>query len=220
MSECARLLWANAYLFSETGSSIDKQKNLRQVEQLLHEGVLQSIRGMLPVKSILKEYLADDGDEDAPVVANTAEEKEKEKEKEKEDESIQPVIPESFIQDLSGGSIEIKAEPIPEAVPEPVVEAPIPIHAPTPTTTPTPTAPTIVVDTEPAKVSFTSMDTFFDSHNPSENSIHEPVIKPEEEDEDMGVTSLEISNDPPEPIDDYENLEETETLAMDEFETL
>ena len=83
-----------------------------------------------------------------------------------------------------------------------------------------PTAPTIVVDTEPAKVSFTSMDTFFDSHNPSENSIHEPVIKPEEEDEDMGVTSLEISNDPPEPIDDYENLEETETLAMDEFETL
>ena len=216
MSECARLLWANAYLFSETGSSIDKQKNLRQVEQLLHEGVLQSIRGMLPVKSILKEYLADDGDEDAPVVANTAEEKEKEK----EEESIQPVIPESFIQDLSGGSIEIKAEPIPEAVPEPVVEAPIPIHAPTPTTTPTPTAPTIVVDTEPAKVSFTSMDTFFDSHNPSENSIHEPVIKPEEEDEDMGVTSLEISNDPPEPIDDYENLEETETLAMDEFETL
>ena len=83
-----------------------------------------------------------------------------------------------------------------------------------------PTAPTIVVDTEPAKVSFTSRDTFFDSHNPSENSIHEPVIKPEEEDEDMGVTSLEISNDPPEPIDDYENLEETETLAMDEFETL
>jgi hypothetical protein len=63
------------------------------------------------------------------------------------------------------------------------------------------------------------MDTFFDSHNPSENSIHEPVIKAEE-DEDMGVTSIEISNDPPEPIDDYENLEETETLAMDEFETL
>ena len=63
MSECARLLWSNAYLFAENGTSIDKQKNLRQVEQLLHEGILQSIRGMLPVKSILKEYLADDGDE-------------------------------------------------------------------------------------------------------------------------------------------------------------
>jgi hypothetical protein len=153
--------------------------------------------------------LADDGDEDTPVLTNTAEEKEK------EEESIQPVIPESFTQDISGGSIETKAEPIPELAPEPVVEAQPVVEAPK-----TPTAPTIVVDTEPAKVSFTSMDTFFDSHNPSENSIHEPVIKPEEEDEDMGVTSLEISNDPPEPIDDYENLEETETLAMDEFETL
>ena len=77
------------------------------------------------------------------------------------------------------------------------------------------------MDTEPAKVSFTSMDTFFNSQNPNDNSIHEPVIKADEdEDEDTGVTSLEISNDPPEPIDDYENLEETETLAMDEFETL
>lgn len=63
MSECARLLWSNAYLFSENATSVDRQKNLRQVEQLLQEGVLQSIRGMLPVKSILKEYLADDGDD-------------------------------------------------------------------------------------------------------------------------------------------------------------
>lgn len=62
MSECARQLWSNAYLFSEQGSSIEKQKNLRQVEQLLHEGVLQSIRGMLPVKSILREYLNDEAD--------------------------------------------------------------------------------------------------------------------------------------------------------------
>lgn len=205
MSECARLLWANAYLFSETGTSIDKQKNLRQVEQLLHEGVLQSIRGMLPVKSILKEYLADDGEE-------TLVEAEKE-------ESIQPVIPESFIQDLSGSSVST-AEPIPEPIKmeEPIkVEEPVKLEE----QIKEPITPTIVVDTEPAKVSFTSMDTFFNSQNPNDNSIHEPVIKADEdEDEDTGVTSLEISNDPPEPIDDYENLEETETLAMDEFETL
>ena len=80
--------------------------------------------------------------------------------------------------------------------------------------------PTIVVDTEPAKVSFTSMDTFFDSGNPNQNSIHEPVLKMEDEDEDTGVSTLEISNDPPEPVDDYENLEEMEALPIDEFETL
>lgn len=77
MSECARQLWSNAYLFSEQGTPIERQKNLRQVEQLLHEGVLQSIRGMLPVKSILKEYLNDEnegleGDGEAEVSAPAA----------------------------------------------------------------------------------------------------------------------------------------------------
>ena len=127
---------------------------------------------------------------------------------------VQPVIPESFIQDLSGSSIADVTVPVPEPVavpePEPTVTAP---------TEEAPKTPTIVVDTEPAKVSFTSMDTFFDSRNPSQNSIHEPVIKTDDED-DTGVTSLEISNDPPESIDDYENLEETEALPIDEFETL
>jgi len=215
MSECARFLWSNAYLFSETGTSIDRQKNLRQVEQLLHEGVLQSIRGMLPVKSILKEYLADDGDEDAPVTTATV----ATADEEKEEESIPPVIPESFIQDLSGSTIP-PAAPEPEPVPVPVS---VPKEEPKEEVVPVaaPVTPTIVVDTEPAKVSFTSMDTFFDSRNPSQNSIHEPVIKTDEdEDDDAGVTSLEISNDPPEPIDDYENLEEAEALPIDEFETL
>ena len=82
--------------------------------------------------------------------------------------------------------------------------------------------PTIVVDTEPAKVSFTKMDTFFDSQNPNQNSIHEPVINTntDEDDDDSGISHLEISNDPPEPMDDYEILDENEALEMDEFETL
>jgi hypothetical protein len=56
LSDSARALWTNAYLFAET-NSIDKQKNLRQVSSLLQESVLQGIRGLLPVKSILREYL-------------------------------------------------------------------------------------------------------------------------------------------------------------------
>ena len=62
LSESARTLWTNAYLFAET-NSIDKQKNLRQVSLLLQESVLQGIRGLLPVKSILREYLHDDDDD-------------------------------------------------------------------------------------------------------------------------------------------------------------
>jgi hypothetical protein len=61
LSDCARSLWTNAYLFADS-NSIEKQKNLRQVSFLLNESVLQAIRGLLPVKSILREYLHEDDD--------------------------------------------------------------------------------------------------------------------------------------------------------------
>jgi len=62
--ECARILWSNVFLFNPSGTAIERQKNLRQIEQLIHDGILQSIRSMLPVKNILKEYLKDDDDEE------------------------------------------------------------------------------------------------------------------------------------------------------------
>jgi hypothetical protein len=66
LSESSRLLWSSAYLFQNELPPIEKQKNHRQIEQLLHEGVAQAIRGLLPVKNILKDYLAEpEGNEDA-----------------------------------------------------------------------------------------------------------------------------------------------------------
>jgi hypothetical protein len=74
LSESSRLLWSSAFLFHSEISAIEKQKNHRQIEQLLHEGVAQAIRGLLPVKNILKDYIAepeadtdadDEGDDDA-----------------------------------------------------------------------------------------------------------------------------------------------------------
>jgi hypothetical protein len=64
LSDSARSLWTNAFLFADT-NSIEKQKNLRQVSSLLQESVLQGIRGLLPVKSILREYLYDNDKDDA-----------------------------------------------------------------------------------------------------------------------------------------------------------
>ena len=63
LSDSARSLWTNAFLFADT-NNIEKQKNLRQVSSLLQESVLQGIRGLLPVKSILREYLYDNDDKD------------------------------------------------------------------------------------------------------------------------------------------------------------
>lgn len=59
LSESSRLLWSSAYLFHNESSAIEKQKNHRQIEQLLQDGIAQAIRGLLPVKNILKDYLAE-----------------------------------------------------------------------------------------------------------------------------------------------------------------
>lgn len=237
MSECARLLWSNAYLFSDAGPAIERQKNLRQVEQLLHEGVLQSIRGMLPVKSILKEYLADDGDE-TPAEAAAAEATPQE-------EETQPVIHEDSIQ--GGAQEENTKESPPEEKPvEEPVEAPAetvdisgaapppappsspvtPISGPSqPATTEKPQAaapPTIIVETEPPSVGFTSMDAVLDVENPEKTTIQ--ATTQSDDDHEQEVTHIEFDeNEAAEPFDEFETLElaqETVAVGEDEFETL
>ena len=78
LSESARSLWTNAYLFADT-NAIEKQKNFRQVSSLLNDSVLQAIRGLLPVKSILREYLHD---EEGEIVA----------EEERKESSVEEVV--------------------------------------------------------------------------------------------------------------------------------
>jgi len=73
---------------------MEKQKNHRQIEQLLHEGVAQAIRGLLPVKNILKDYLSE------PDTAEDAEDAEDEDEKEEKDENTITKKPEEFIETL------------------------------------------------------------------------------------------------------------------------
>lgn len=92
-TECSRLIWSNTYLFSPSAPSIERQKNLRQIETILHDGIQQAIRGMLPVKNILREYLRDDADDDeAEAEAEAEEEKEEKAEEEKEAKEVEPKV--------------------------------------------------------------------------------------------------------------------------------
>uniref|UniRef100_A0A6C0AMV8 Uncharacterized protein n=1 Tax=viral metagenome TaxID=1070528 RepID=A0A6C0AMV8_9ZZZZ len=63
MSECSRLLWSNVYLFSDSVPSLERQKNMNDVNRFLEEGILQAIRNLLPVKSILRDSLQEDEDD-------------------------------------------------------------------------------------------------------------------------------------------------------------
>lgn len=210
MSECARLLWSNAYLFSESGPAIERQKNLRQVGQLLHEGVLQSIRGMLPVKSILKEYLADDTEETPAEQAA---------EVTAQDDDTAPVIREESIQPAVEEKPKEEVPVIVEPTPQPVVE-PVDLSG---SVAPIST-PTIVVDTEPPSVGFTSMDAVLDVEHPERTRIQATTQSDYNDDDEREITHIEFDESAqPEALDDFETLEmaqETIAVGADEFETL
>ncbi len=199
LSECARSLWSNAYLFSEQATSVDRQKNLRQVEHLLHQAILQSIRGMLPVKNILKEYLTDDGDVEG-------------------DEEVKETVPEIKVavtknaeEDLSGSVVLSQTA---EEVPKETTE-----ETPEETKAPEETQPVIFVDTEQS-VKFTDHDAMFDSDNPGQNSID--MKEHSEESELASVSAIDILDPLAGGLDDFEDLDKPadQPMGLGDFETL
>ena len=219
LSECARSLWSNAYLFSEQATSVDRQKNLRQVEHLLHQAILQSIRGMLPVKNILKEYLTDDGDVEG-------------------DEEVKETVPEIEVavtknteEDLSGSVVlsQTAQEAPKEAPKEEPKEVPKEVAKETPeetseetseeTKVPEETQPVIFVDTEQS-VKFTDHDAMFDSDNPGQNSID---MKEHMEESDLAsVSAIDILDPLAGGLDDFEDLDKPadQPMGLGDFETL
>ena len=61
--EAARAFWKAPFLFMEAGSVVERQKNVLQIEALTTEAITTAVRGLLPVKQILRDYL-DAGDQE------------------------------------------------------------------------------------------------------------------------------------------------------------
>jgi hypothetical protein len=233
LSESARILWSNAYLFNEQGSSIERQKNLRQVESLLYQAVLQSIRGMLPVKNILREYLNNDGDgDDGDDVETTVKkekeeeedegvEKEKEEEKEEKKDEKEEVEESGISIDLSGSVAEVvptEAVTTPPNTPElpPVQESPAPSSE----------APAeqqqqqvLVFETEPS-VKFAEHDTVFDTENQMEHRIRSKSADFDNGDDEDNSEEIKIMDEAPQAMDDFEDLDGAKGATVDDFETL
>ena len=63
--ESAREFWKNPYLYSDRVSQFEYQRNMRECEGIIAEAIHETIRKLLPVKHILREYLGTDySDED------------------------------------------------------------------------------------------------------------------------------------------------------------
>ena len=62
--QCARNFWRKAWLLDSKASSIDVQRNIIHSETLINESIKETIRKLLPVRHILKEYLNHDFTDD------------------------------------------------------------------------------------------------------------------------------------------------------------
>ena len=62
--ECARAFWKNPYLFKDDINRCEYQRNMRDCEGMILNCICETVRKLLPVKHILKEYLGDDVVED------------------------------------------------------------------------------------------------------------------------------------------------------------
>ncbi len=243
LCEASRLLWSSAYLFHKDFPSIERQKNHRQIEEIIQNGILQAIRGMLPVKSILKEYLNDSVDDDDDKAEKDEESDDDEDEKDDKDEKVHeatvekeemkttepaPVIQESSV-DVQESTIPVEEAPVQESISleEPSDDKNITMtksfkkievtkDESMPSAIPEiiQESPTIMVATEPS-VQFTDYDQEFGTNS---SGYQEMSYKPK--DDDFDEDEIRILDEDAGSITSFEDLDAGQPLDDDDFETL
>ena len=194
LCETGKLLWGSTYLFREDVNSIEKQQNYRSIESLLQDGVVQAVRALVPVKSILRDFVSSEGDDD---------EDEKEVEKEKEDTKEIVKVEKEDIKEVEKvekeDTKEVEKEKEDMNVIKVIKEDVAPNDQP---------IPIIRLDDKP-EVTFAELDEVFDSENPDGSDL---VIGGHE-----SPPGLEIMDGDAMPLSDDLGVE---TLNLDEYEVL
>jgi hypothetical protein len=247
MSECSRLMWSNVYLFSDSVSSLDRQKNMTEVNRFLEEGILQAIRNLLPVKSILRDSLQEDDDDsvhianstldsETPTLSDTPKEASDVAETPKEASDVAETSKEVTLApeaaDAPNGTDVPEVQNVPSTVSlvqvSKVAEAeaeaaPAPVLEVATDATPTPSqeSNTLVVDTE-RSVGFTGMDSVFGYAGQAE--LRPMIEEGQNADGDDALEFLgdseELDLDEVEELDLMGNLSSNAPLSADDYESL
>lgn len=214
LCETSKLLWSSTYLFRDGIPGIERQQNYRNIEQIINEGILQAVRSLVPVKSILRDFVNNDGAEAADDDSDSDDDKEEETKEIKAPEEIsipQPVTIQESIRPIISPDI-------------PVTEASIPVEEKPQNEIIQQAPQTIIIDDKPT-VRFGEFDAVFDSDNPNDSDM---VYEPKDEDDDEDdVPALEILDEQGVPLSeglDFDDLEgkpvEPESLETGDYEEL
>ncbi len=195
--EAARSFWKAPYLFMDITNVIERQKNILQLEAMTTEAITTAVRGMLPVKQILHDYL--DGGEQEDIDDTKAPESE-------------VVTPRATIE------APVLPAPVVETTPE-SVSAPAPVSEPPVTTTiPLPDVSTTPVpETEPVKEQIKEIDA------PDVIKIDtEPAVRFSDYDAEFGESGAVMKYAPKEDDADDDNISDIPSdgaLQVDESST-
>jgi len=233
LCEISKLLWSSTYLFREDISGIDRQQNYKLIEGIIGEGIMQAIRGLVPVKSILKNLVNhDDTKDDAKDdIKDDSDEDNDDVQVKKPIVSLQPATMAATA--VAAAPIEPPTTPIAETVEEIVEEkqseSVLPIIEPISLAVDalssllpssdeknnaSESAPTIINLDEKPSVSFATFNSLFSDNPDSTNMINANDNAPDLEiaDEPSSALSgddfdsLDGPSDEPLPLDDYEEL--------------
>jgi len=228
LSECSRLLWASAFLFHSELSAMEKQKNHRQIETLLHEGVGQAIRALLPVKNILKDCIndVDDNDEDADADADAdadTEVKEVSTIKSTEGDELDStglIVAESVA--VAPVEAPVVAPVVVEAPVEAPVVAPVVVEAPVVAPVETPAVRSalkpshnLIINTEPS-VQFTNFDQVIQKQGDTTTIQY---IEKNRDNDDNDEDNIIFDGDDMESLSDFEDLND-QPLEGEDFEII
>jgi hypothetical protein len=225
LCETAKLLWSSTYLFRDGIPGMERQQNYRNIEQVLNEGILQAVRNLVPVKSILKDFMNMDVAAEHAAEEDSDEEEEKEKTVVKSAEEI--VIPSAVslssdipIESSKKESTETITTTADAAVAKTVTQATQATQATAALVAPILTEPkeslistissaitnaftpeTIVINDKPT-VTFGKYNTVCSTEHPEESDLIIDVREDESYDGDHEIPALEIMDDAGQPLGD------------------
>ena len=203
LCETSKLLWSSTYLFRDGISGIEKQQNYRNIETILNDGVLQAVRSMVPVKSILKDFVNQDA---------TEEDSDDEPEK-KEELTVPPPVSISVEEPKKEEPLTVPAVVLVEE--KPVEEKPLEEKSSE--------QQTIIIDDKPT-VRFGQFDAVFDSDHPNDSDMIYDPKEGEEEDNEKDAPVLEIMEEGGSSLMDGVDFDvldaKNEEMGSDDYEVL
>ena len=240
LCETSKLLWSSTYLFRDGITGMEKQQNYRSIEQILNEGILQAVRNLVPVKSILKDFMNQD------VADTTPDEDSDEEDKDKEDKELkvepkepkeapkepkeEPKEPKEEPKELKNeiiipSAVSLSTEPITSSIAssfnssivEPLMAMMKPEEKKEDLSNPT------IVLTDKHNVSFGKYNTVFSTEHPEESDMVID-IRDDESTDGEHVPALEIMEESGQPLKDeidFDTLDgPVESIGAGDYEEL